>query len=213
MKQGVSILFAVVLTVMIFTSCGGGSYQNEVQIGDQVWMTKNLDVSTFRNGDPIPHAKTDDEWRRAGENKQPAWCYNDNDPANGSMYGKLYNWYAVNDSRGLAPKGYHIPTDSEWTALTDYLGGESAAGIKMKSAIGWYDNGNGTNSIGFLGLPGGCRGDRGLGSPIGYEGLWWSSTEDYTSTAWYLHLYYFNGSVHRYVYLKECGLSVRCLKD
>ena len=109
-----------------------GPYKT-VQIGTQVWMTKNLDVSTFRNGDPIPEAKTDEEWEKAGENKQPAWCYYNNDPGNGEKYGKLYNWYAVNDSRGLAPVGYHIPSDAEWTILTDFLGGEDAAGNKMKS--------------------------------------------------------------------------------
>ena len=115
----------------------GLSNAQTVPIGTQVWMTKNLDVATFRNGDPIPEAKTAEEWEKAGENKQPAWCYYDNDPANGAKYGKLYNWYAVNDSRGLAPVGYHIPSDAEWTKLTDFLGGESVAGTKMKSKSGW----------------------------------------------------------------------------
>ena len=103
-----------------------------VTIGTQIWTTKNLDVSTFRNGDVIPQASTDEAWKAAGENKQPAWCYYDNDTANASKYGKLYNWYAVNDPRGLAPAGYHIPTDAEWTVLTDYLGGYGIAGKKMK---------------------------------------------------------------------------------
>jgi uncharacterized protein (TIGR02145 family) len=103
-----------------------------VTIGTQVWTTKNLDVSTFRNGDVIPQASTDEAWEAAGENKQPAWCYYDNDTANASKYGKLYNWYAVNDPRGLAPAGYHIPSDAEWTVLTDFLGDEGIAGKKMK---------------------------------------------------------------------------------
>lgn len=88
-----------------------------VTIGSQVWMTKNLNVDKFRNGDPIPQAKSEEEWKVAIENKQPAWCYYDNNPANGVKWGKLYNWFAVNDSRSLAPKDYHIPTDSEWTTL------------------------------------------------------------------------------------------------
>ena len=88
-----------------------------VQIGTQVWMTKNLDVSSFRNGDPIPEAKTDEEWKKAEENKQPAWCYYDNNSANGAKYGKLYNWYAVNDPRGLAPIGFRVPTDEDWIFL------------------------------------------------------------------------------------------------
>lgn len=110
-----------------------------VKIGTQIWMTENLNVSTFRNGDAIPEAKTNEEWEQAGQNKQPAWCYYNNDPKNGAKYGKLYNWFAVNDSRGLAPEGWHIPTDYEWTVLTDYLGGGEFAGGKLKSKIGWDD--------------------------------------------------------------------------
>jgi hypothetical protein len=108
-----------------------------VAIGTQVWTTKNLDVATFRNGDLIPEAKTDEEWKAAGENKQPAWCYYDNKAANGTKYGKLYNWYAVVDYRGLAPAGWHVPTDEEWTVLSTYLGGKEVAGEKMKSRSGW----------------------------------------------------------------------------
>ena len=117
----------------------------DVTIGTQTWTSKNLDVSKFRNGEVIPLAKTDAEWVLAGQNKQPAWCYYENKTANDTTYGKLYNWFAVNDARGLAPKGYHIPTDAEWTTLTDYLGGESVAGTKMKSTSGWgsYTTGRG----------------------------------------------------------------------
>jgi len=120
------------LTLFLFVLIGTGStiFSQTVTIGTQVWMTKNLDVSTFRNGDSIPQAKTDAEWKRAGEEGQPAWCYYDNDPKNGAKCGKLYNWYAVNDPRGLAPKDYHVPTDAEWTILTDFLGSD---GTKMKS--------------------------------------------------------------------------------
>jgi uncharacterized protein (TIGR02145 family) len=185
----------------------------EVTIGSQVWTSTNLDVSTFRNGDPIPEAKTMEEWEKAGKNKQPAWCYYDNDPSNGAKYGKLYNWYAVNDPRGLAPNGYHIPTDAEWTILTDYLGGEDNAGTKMKSTSGWKDNGNGTNSSGFSGLPGGYRFNDGTFSGIGYYGYWWSSSESYTDDAWYRSLYYSSGYVYRYSSSKENGFSVRCLRD
>jgi uncharacterized protein (TIGR02145 family) len=110
---------------------GNSIFSQTVQIGTQVWMTKNLDLSTFRNGDPIPEAKTEEEWTKAGENHQPAWCYYDKDVTNGAKYGKLYNWYAVNDARGLAPVGYHIPTDDEWMDLEDFLGPD--AGDKMKS--------------------------------------------------------------------------------
>ena len=109
----------------------------EIKIGTQTWTTKNLDVSKFRNGEAIPLAKTYAEWVLAGRNQQPAWCYYENKGENGTKYGKLYNWFAVMDARGLAPSGYHVPTDAEWTILTDYLGGDSIAGAKMKSTSGW----------------------------------------------------------------------------
>jgi len=104
------------------------------KIGNQIWTTKNLDVATYRNGDAIPQVQDYTAWANLTTG---AWCYYANNTANGTTYGKLYNWYAVNDPRGLAPKGYHIPTDKEWTMLTDYLGGESVANSKMKSTSRW----------------------------------------------------------------------------
>ena len=134
-----------------------------VTIGSQVWTSKNLDVATYCNGDAIPQVHDKGVWASLTSG---AWCYYDNDASNGTKYGKLYNWYAVNDPRGLAPNGYHIPTDAEWTQLSDYLGGGSEAGAKMRSTSGWFVKGNmdeanafcqGTNSSGFSGLPGGGR--------------------------------------------------------
>jgi len=200
------------LISILLIGLGNITYAQFVTIGTQVWMTKNLDVSTFRNGDPIPQAKTDAEWERAGNNRQPAWCYYDNDPANGAKYGKLYNWYAVNDSRGLAPKGWHVPTDEEWTQLTDYLGGEEVAGDKMKSKTGWSENGNGTNSSGFSGLPGGDR-SSGAFSSIGDYGVWWSSTESDTVYPRVRLLLPLSGGVDGGGSTKESGHSVRCLRD
>ena len=186
----------------------------EIKIGTQTWATKNLDVSTFRNGDIIPEAKTNEEWIAAGDSGKPAWCYY-NDPENEKLYGKLYNWYTVNDSRGLAPKGWHIPSDSEWTILTDYLGGKAVAGTKMKSTSGWNDfdgkAGNGTNASGFAGLPGGCYIDDGRFGFIGSQGFYWSSSEDDTNDAWFRSLGNHNGIVFRYNDNKEVGCSVRCL--
>lgn len=184
-----------------------------ISIGTQVWMTKNLNVSTFKNGDPIPEAKTDEEWKRAGKLKKPAWCYYQNDPANGAKYGKLYNWYAVNDIRCLAPSGYHITQDDEWTILTDYLGGEDFAGTKIKSMNGWDENGNGTNTSGFSGLPGGGRSSSGAFYDIGSYGYWWSSTDGNTSDAWYRLLSYHFGSAYGDHSNKHFGFSVRCVKD
>ena len=173
-------------------------------------------VSTYRNGDAIPEAKTAAEWEAAGEQGKPAWCYYDNDPANGTKYGKLYNWYAVHDPRGLAPKGWHIPSDKEWTTLTDNLGGENGAGTQMKSSNGWKNNGNGSNSSGFAGLPGGYRYSDGYFDYIGAFGYWWSSSEFSTNNAWYRYLTFNHGNVTRYYgYLtnKQSGFSVRCLRD
>lgn len=110
---------------------------NEVKIGNQIWMAQNLNVSRFRNGDSIPHAKSAEDWEKAGKEQKPAWCYYNNEPTNESRYGKLYNWYAVNDPRGLAPEGWHIPSDLEWKQLTDYIGGNVMAGKKLKSTKGW----------------------------------------------------------------------------
>jgi uncharacterized protein (TIGR02145 family) len=224
-----------------------GPYKT-VTIGAQVWMAANLNVSTFRNGDAIPQVTSDAEWEAAGENKQPAWCYYDNDAKNGTKYGKLYNWYAVNDPRGLAPAGYHVPTDAEWTTLDNFLGDD--AGKKMKSTSGWESwsedlvctncknwnaeyrkktachvckdtrvhgtkahSGNGTNSSGFSGLPGGYRYSGGTFSDQGYFGYWWSASENDTDYAYYRNLLLYGGNLYRYNGLKEGGFSVRCLRD
>lgn len=182
-----------------------------VTIGKQVWMAKNLNVSTFRNGAVIAHAKTDAEWMRALEKKQPAWCYYDNDPTNGVKYGKLYNWYAVNDPRGLEPPGFHVPTQKEWDQLTGFLGEE--AGLKMKSKVGWEDDGNGTNSSGFSGLPGGRRYTDGTFEDVDSYGYWWTSVGDLIDLAWFRSLSYKRVDVLWRNDDKASGFSVRCIRD
>ena len=207
MKKVSLVLTIVVLTVILFSTSG---YAQTVTIGSQVWTSKNLDVATYRNGDVIPQVQDPNAWAKLTTG---AWCYYDNDASNGTKYGKLYNWYAVNDPRGLAPNGYHIPTDAEWTQLSDYLGGESEAGTKMKSTSGWVENGNATNSSGFSGLPGGNRYDKGTFNAIGSLGYWWSSTEYDTDGAWKRNLLFYDGNVYRYFNYKVNGFSVRCLRD
>jgi len=182
----------------------------DVKIGKQTWATKNLNVSTFRNGDKIPQVQDKKAW---GNLTTGAWCYYENKTANGTTYGKLYNWFAVNDPRGLAPKGYHIPTDAEWTILSENLGGESEAGTKMKSTSGWNEDENGSNTSGFAGLPGGFRDDDGNFLNIGANGYWWSSSESFAYYAWYRGLSYSDGNVYRYYYYELYGFSVRCLRD
>ena len=184
-----------------------------VRIGTLYWMSVNLDVDTFRNGDPIPEARTAEEWQRAGMSGAPAFCYYQNDPANGKRYGKLYNWYAVTDPRGLAPEGWHVASDQEWRQCTTYLGGEDAAGTKMKSQTGWLEDGNGTNSSGFSGLPAGCRDLNGTFANLGTMAFWWTSTPWNSDLAWYRCIDQSPWYVYRTNYYKANGYSVRCVQD
>ena len=189
------------------TTSTDGSYSS-VSIGTQNWMEKNLDVITYRNGDPIPYVTDPEIWASL---KTGAWCYFNND----HIYGKLYNWYAVNDSRGLAPTGWHVPTDVEWKTLIKTLGGDSIAGGKMKvaGAISWTNPNTGVvKTLGFAGRPGGGRGYFGTFNLIGF-GYWWSSTESGTTTAWNRSLSFKGSGVSRSSYDKTSGFSVRCLKD
>jgi uncharacterized protein (TIGR02145 family) len=186
--------------------------KNEVKIGNKIWMIENLNVDQFRNKDLIPEAKTDEEWKHAGKNKQPAWCYYDYNPVNGEKYGKLYNWFAVNDLRGLAPEGWHIPNDEEWSKLTFFLGGENVAGNKMKNLSGWANNGNGTNESLFSALPAGCKNNLNF-SNIGLNAYWWSSTEFATGNIWNRFLHFDSRGIGRCLNFKENGFSVRCIKD
>jgi uncharacterized protein (TIGR02145 family) len=192
---------------------GFSQFIREIKIGAQIWMAENLHVDHFCNGDPIPEAKTVDEWKRLASNRKPAWCYHDNDSSNGVTYGKLYNWYAVNDPRGLAPKGWHIPSDKEWEILTNYLGGNDNAGAKMKSKSVWNRNDNGTNSSGFSGLPGGFIYDSGLFNHLGYAAHWWSSSEFNSDSAWFRFVVFGADHLLRVDGAKGEGLSVRCLRD
>jgi len=194
---------------------GENSFKGSVRIGNQEWQTKNLDVDRFRNGDLIQEARTKEEWGVAGENEEPVWSYFDNDAENGKIYGKLYNWYAINDARGLAPDGWHIPADYELIALTNYLGGEKVAGGKMKS-IGttyWEEPNNGaSNESGFSVLPGGYRDYNGSFYKISYNAFFWSTTENGSNHAWYRCMYNNNVNVYRYYFNKSVGASVRCLR-
>jgi uncharacterized protein (TIGR02145 family) len=208
-------MFAIIIATLLL-SCGNNQKFKTVTIGDQVWMAENLNVDKFRNGDPIPHAQTAEEWQQAGENGQPAWCYYDNDPANGKIYGKLYNWYAVSDWRGLAPEGWRIPSDEDWEKLIKLLGGEEAAGGKLKATDTTYwqsPNTCATNETGFAALPGGYRHASGSFKGIGNYGTFWSSTEASSLNAWYRVLYDDYANVYRNDFSKGSGFSVRCLRD
>ncbi len=183
-----------------------------VTICSQVWMIKNLDVTTYRNGDAIPQVTDATAWANLTTG---AWCYYNNDAANGPIYGKLYNWYAVNDVRGLAPSGYHVPSDAEWTTLETCLGGSSVAGGAMKEVgiAHWLTPNTGaTNSSGFTGLPGGFRDGSGTFGVISRIAFWWSST-GVQSTAWYRFIDCNNSNFYSANISKNSGFSVRCVKD
>ena len=190
------------------------AYYQSVGICCQSWMVKNLQVSTYRNGDPIPKVTDASTW--AGLTTG-AYCYYNNDSTTyAETYGKLYNWYAVNDSRGLAPEGWHIPTKIELTNLSSCLGGDLVAGGPLKE-IGtthWTSPNTGaTNLSGFTGLGGGSRYNSGSFADIGVLGYWWTSTEDIAGLACWYQLWYFNDDLGSAFINKAFGFSVRCVKD
>jgi hypothetical protein len=190
-----------------------------IVIGTQQWMRENLDVLTYRDGTLIGQITNTADW---GAATTGAWCYYDNDPLKGAIYGKMYNWYAVNneDHGGIAPQGWHIPNDAEWTTLSTLLGGDVIAGGKMKSTgfSSWPSpNTSATNESGFSGLPGNYRTFLGSFAPelVGEQGYWWSATE-YTLNnlyARYRYLRYNNGNLMSNQLEKKAGLSVRCIRD
>jgi uncharacterized protein (TIGR02145 family) len=208
----------IVISILITSSCSGGSRDQDgnrfktVKIGKQEWMAENLTVSHFRNGDVVPEATNEAEWRMMGEEGKPAWCVGLNNPDNGEKYGKLYNWYAVNDPRGLAPEGWHIPTDEEWTQLTNFLGGEVAAAFRMRTT-GYSDGKTDQDKNSFQGLPGGGCNEKGLFFGIGSHSYWWSDTEINASSAWCRLLNYISCNVYTLPSSKLSGFSVRCLKN
>jgi len=186
---------------------------SSVVIGNQTVMDKNWDVTTDRNGDLIPEVTDKTTW---GSLTTGAWCYYKNVNANGIIYGKLYNWYAVNDPRGLAPVGWHVPSDAEWTALGASLGGDAVAGGKMKSTTLWQSPNTGaTNESGFSGLPSGYRSpiDPSDFNNINVYTLWWCSDEQDQSNAYYRKLINKTSALQRNANLKNYGFPVRVIHD
>lgn len=185
-----------------------------VNICYQLWMDNNLDVDRYRNGDPIPKVTDPTAW---GALTTGAYCYYNNDSATyAATYGKLYNWYAVNDPRGIAPSGWHIPSDAEWATLETCLGGASVAGGEMKETgtIHWLTpNIGATNSSDFTALPGGYRNYLGSFGNVGESGYWWSSTSQSGSGAWARQLTYDDDDIITNNDAKRNGLSVRCIRD
>lgn len=190
-----------------------GNIYHTVVIGKQTWLVEDLRVTHYRNGDIIPNVTDSAQWTSLTTG---AFCNYNNDSVISNVYGKLYNWYAVNDPRGLAPKGWHIPTDKEWATLIDFLGGESVAGGKLKEngLKHWGSPNTGaTNQYGFTALPAGIRGISGAFGFNTYDGNWWSSTESNEENAWSRGIDYARMDVLFYAGTKRNGLSVRCIKD
>ncbi len=187
-----------------------GSEIKSVKIGNQVWMAENLNVSHYRNGDPIPTGLSKTQWEST---TQGAFAIYNDDPANEKIYGKLYNWYAVNDSRGLCPAGWHVPSEKEWTTLKTNLGGSGIAGGKLKATTNWDSpNSGATNSSGFNAFPGGFRYNETY-KFNGSKGMWWSSTEIDFDNVWGFLMELNESDLYKSFNDKQQGVSVRCIKD
>jgi uncharacterized protein (TIGR02145 family) len=198
---------------IIITDIDNNNY-NTFTVCEETWMGKNLEVSHYRNGDKIEYIDDPEEWGNAFEG---AWCYPDNNINHGKTFGKLYNWYALMDPRGLAPDGWHVSSDVEWTELNDYLGGGRGVEEKLKSTSGWYHNSNGTNESGFDALPGGLCYGNGEFHEISKYCYFWSTLEnvnpDYKVYAYCRYLDDVNSSMLRVALSKKSGMSIRCIKN
>lgn len=193
-----------------------GNEFKSVKYGRQEWAVNNLNLSHFSNGDTIPEARTNEEWIKAGAQGKPAWCYFNNDPENGKIYGKLYNWYAINDPRGLAPQDWNIPASTNWMTLVKNLLGVDVAGLKLKSRTGWKSK-NGTDNIGFSALPGGYRDENGAFKELGTKAQWWANSEPVEpKKSNQIYSFLLNDFTVEASYpkmSKVSGLSVRCMKN
>lgn len=205
------------LTYGSITDQDGNTYAT-IEMGTQEWMAENLRTTTYANGESIQNVTDAGQWSNLTSG---AWVHYNNDSQHEIPYGKLYNWYAVADPRNICPTGWHVPTDPEWTLLTDYLGGLEVAGGKMKTtgtieaATGlWHAPNNAAiNNSGFTGAPGGYRDFYGTFNSISQDGNWWSSSEYDNGRARSRNLNSTNSGVVWYIVYKEAGFSVRCLRD
>ena len=192
-----------------------GNIYDTVIIGSQVWLKQNLKVTHYNNGDPIPNVTDNITW---ASTTTGARCYYDNDSsAYDSIYGLLYNWYAVSNLNQICPAGWHVSSNAEWQEAEAYLGGELIAGGKMKESgtLHWTSPNTGaTNSTGFTGLPGGMRDPiNNIFSTIGENGLWWTTTSYNSTMAWGTYMWYLFAGIDHNPGSKKYGFSIRCVKD
>lgn len=227
MKKIALLLILISVTASAFAQTAGnptskkqrvkdinGNYYITIKIGNQLWMAENLKVTKFRYGDEIPVVADNKEW---GALATGGLCwYNNNSDKYKSSYGAMYNWYCVVDKRGLCPKGWHIPSDSEWEILISYLGGKSVAGSKVKESgtLHWVKpNAGATNESGFTALPSGDRHDDGSFYDLEWLGYFWASTEKDATTAWSIQLDWGSPVMSRQNNFKKDGFSIRCVSD
>ena len=198
---------------LLVRDCDGNTYKT-VEIGTQVWMAENLQVTHYQDGTPIPNVSSDDAWSKLTTG---ALCWYENDPSTyKDVYGALYNYYAVIDGRKLCPIGWHIPTKEEWLILENYLGGREIAGDKMK----YFDSGlwkamtpGGGNESGFCGIPAGGRGRLGSFGEGGEYATWWTATAHDPDFAWHWGLFPDQEGTRSNPGHKASGFSVRCVMD
>lgn len=213
-------LFAVSALAQTVTDIDGNVYQT-VTIGNQTWMTENLKVTHYRNGDAILMAADNSQW--ANLINGGAYCNYNNDTSNTAVYGYLYNWFVVDDRRNLTPEGWHVASDQEWQAVAQYLGGQLIAGGKLKTT-GTIDDGDGfwnapnegaTNESGFFGQPAGYRYLDGTFFDVGNYGYFWTSSETSNdpNLAWRHYLIYDISDIYRNDRDKRFGFSIRCIQD
>jgi len=187
-----------------------GNVYNTVKIGTQVWMAENLKTTKYNDNTAIPLVTDYSEWRSL---TTPAYCWYDNDISNKTTYGALYNWYTVNTGK-LCPTGWHVPSDEEWTILTNYLGSMAGGRMRETGTTHWNSpNTDATNDSKFTALPGGDRSNNGTFGSIGFDGYWWSATESNAAYAWDRLMDFYVSNVSRYDVNKEVGFSVRCVSD
>lgn len=187
-----------------------GNTYNTVKIGNQCWLRENLKSTKLNDGTLIPLV-IDSTWA----NLTPAYCWYGNNISNKDIYGALYNWTTVNTSK-LCPIDWHVPSDAEWTTLSDYLGGESVAGGKLKETgtDHWASPNTGaTNETGFTALPGGNRSTSVIYGAIGVHGLWWTGSLLAGEEIWARSLNNYDSILFKGTWNRRTGASVRCVKD
>jgi uncharacterized protein (TIGR02145 family) len=191
-----------------------GNIYHTVTIGSQVWLRENLRTTRYSNGDSIPNDTLGTDLNTM---YNPSYCIYDNDPENAKVYGLLYNWYAVMDSRNIAPPGWHVPSDYEWMTLINNSGGLGSAGAKLKEAgtSHWGSPNTGaTNETGFTALPGGCRLTKNYGFyGLGSDGRWWSALPDEDGGSWIFCMFAYDKNVYDQINGHILWFSVRCVRD